>query len=104
MGIEALEPLLGEWEVSVDIPGAEHARGRAVFEWMYGGPILLQRSEAPDPAPNSISLISANDDGEYLQHYFDSRGVVRLYAMTFKRGVWTLTRTAPDFSPLDFSQ
>jgi hypothetical protein len=36
----------------------------------------------------------------YLQHYFDSRGVARLYEMTFADNVWTLERhaDAPDFS------
>ena len=30
--------------------------------------------------------------------------MARLYAMSFEGGVWTLTREAPDFSPLDFGQ
>ena len=42
--------------------------------------------------------------GAYTQHYYDSRGVVRLYAMTFSDGLWALTRESPDFSPLDFQQ
>jgi hypothetical protein len=42
--------------------------------------------------------------GNYVQHYFDSRGVARTYAMTFNDGVWDLLRDAADFSPLDFSQ
>jgi hypothetical protein len=44
------------------------------------------------------------ETGAYTQHYYDSRGVVRLYAMTFADGAWTLTRKSPDFSPLDFEQ
>ena len=44
-------------------------------------------------------------DGEaYTQHYFDSRGVARVYAMTFRDGMWALLRDAPDFTPLDFCQ
>ena len=35
---------------------------------------------------------------------FDSRGVVRVYAMTFGDGAWTLQRTRPDFRPLSFAQ
>ena len=37
---------------------------------------------------------------ELLQHYFDSRGVARVYDMTFSDNVWTLERhaPAPDFS------
>lgn len=42
--------------------------------------------------------------GAYTQHYYDSRGVVRLYAMSLADGVWTLTRESADFTPLDFRQ
>lgn len=42
--------------------------------------------------------------GEFVQHYFDSRGVVRLYDMTFDGTTWTLSRTRPDFSPLSLQQ
>jgi hypothetical protein len=38
------------------------------------------------------------------RYYFDSRGVVRLYEMTFAERAWALQRTSADFSPLDFSQ
>ena len=48
-------------------------------------------------------IISSGPDG-YLQHYFDSRGVVRLYRMSLKDSTWTLLRTKPDFTPLEFSQ
>jgi hypothetical protein len=36
----------------------------------------------------------------YVQHYFDSREVERVYEMTFADNVWTLERraAAPDFS------
>jgi hypothetical protein len=36
-----------------------------------------------------------------VQHYFDSRGIARVYQMTFTDKVWTLQRLAP---PPDFSQ
>ena len=39
-----------------------------------------------------------------MQHYFDSRGVARVYHMGFGDGVWKLWRDSADFSPLDFSQ
>jgi len=52
-----------------------------------------------------MAIVSVDPNtGAYTQHYFDTRGVVRVYAMTFSRGVWTLLRDSPDFSPLDFSQ
>ena len=43
-------------------------------------------------------------DGEYVVHYFDARGVSRIYAMTFDGGRWTLLRDAPDFSEFAFAQ
>jgi hypothetical protein len=42
--------------------------------------------------------------GAYTQHYYDSRGVVRLYVMSLAEGVWTLSRESPDFTPLEFRQ
>jgi hypothetical protein len=75
------------------------------FEWALGGQLLVQRTGAPDPAPDSLAIISVDPyRGTYTQHYFDTRGVVRLYAMTLSNGAWQLLRTKPDFTPLDFSQ
>ncbi len=48
-----------------------------------------------------IAIIGLDATGAgYLQHYFDSRGVARVYEMTFADNVWTLERhaAAPDFS------
>jgi hypothetical protein len=56
-------------------------------------------------APDGLCVIAADPDGDgYTEHYFDSRGVVRLYAMTFDGRTWTLTREAADFTPLEFAQ
>jgi hypothetical protein len=103
-----LEPLIGEWSVEALFPGVPPTdlRGRTVFEWMTGGKFLLQRWEVPiDEAPDGLAVIGPDqDNGAYLQHYFDSRGVARVYAMSFDSGVWKLSRTSADFSPLDFAQ
>ncbi|HTR69448.1 MAG TPA: hypothetical protein VMH41_04405 [Mycobacteriales bacterium] len=103
MAIEDLGPFVGQWELEVDLPGAEEVRGHVVFEVM--GRLLVQRTSAPVPqAPDSCCVVAGQDHGRYVQHYFDSRGVVRLYEMTFDGRTWILERTKPDFSPLDFHQ
>jgi hypothetical protein len=103
MGIGLLRDLAGEWELVVDLPGATDVRGHVLFEIM--GEVLVQRTTVPVPeAPDSCCLVVTEDDGSYRQHYFDSRGTARLYAMTFDGRTWTLERTKPDFSPLDFHQ
>jgi len=57
-------------------------------------------------ARDGIAIIGADPAGEgrYLRHYFDSRGVARVYSMSLEDGVWTLWRDEPDFSPLDVRQ
>jgi hypothetical protein len=110
-----LDVFVGEWIMEVRFPGdmpapsdaAEqglHARSR--FEWALDRQFLLQRTEIPVPeAPDSLAIVSVDPrTAGYTQHYYDSRGVVRLYAMTLAGGVWTLTRESPDFTALDFRQ
>ena len=103
MGIGPLAELAGEWELAVDLPGAQDVRGQVTFETL--GEVLVQRTTVPVPqAPDSCCLVLAADDGTYTQHYFDSRGVAPLYAMTFDGRTWTLERSKPGFSPLEFYQ
>jgi hypothetical protein len=108
MAIERLKPLIGAWSMEARFPngGPAGAAGETIFEWLSGEQLLLQRWQVPVPeAPDGIAVIGPGRDGEaFLQHYFDSRGVARLYQMSFETGVWKLWRTAPDFSPLDFAQ
>jgi len=110
-----LDVFVGEWVIEARFPGEEPAppgateegpRGRSRFEWDLGRQYLLQRTEVPVPeAPDSLTIVSADPEtGAYTQHYYDSRGTTRLYAMTLDDRVWTLTRESPDFSPLDFAQ
>jgi hypothetical protein len=99
--LQRLDAFIGEWSIEASL--GPDVTGRAVFEWVLGGQFLIERSEAPDvpDAPDGIAIIGVDREGEaYTQHYFDSRGVARVYAMTFRDGVWTLLRDAPDFRPL----
>ena len=99
-----LEPFGGEWRLETSLAPPDGVRARAVFEWALGGRFLVERSEVDVPeAPDGLCVVAAAPEG-YLQHYFDSRGVVRLYAMTFDGRLWTLRREEADFSPLEFAQ
>jgi hypothetical protein len=104
--IKRLEPLIGEWSIQAKLPGAPEGDigARMVFEWMPGETFLVQRWQIPVPeAPDGLAVIGFHED-RFLQHYFDSRGVARVYEMSFEDGTWRLWRDKPDFSPLDFSQ
>ena len=102
-----LERFIGEWTLLVTFPGTPPVEGgRVVFEWMTGQRFLIQRWEVPVPeAPDGLAVIGFDEGrGTFLQHYFDSRGIARVYVMSLEDGIWTLRRETPDFSPLDFAQ
>jgi hypothetical protein len=107
--ISRLAAFIGEWRMEAmfkDIPATDSGAS-VVFEWLRGEKFLIERWEVPVPeAPDGIAIIGADPEnhGHYLQHYFDSRGVARVYEMSFDDGIWKLWRDAPDFSPLDFPQ
>ncbi len=77
-------------------------RALTTFDWLAGRRFLIQRWEVEHPdAPDGIAIIGADPTGAaYEQHYFDSRGVARIYAMGFTGNIWTLQRIGehPDFS------
>ena len=105
--LEALEPFVGEWTIEAELAAATpDVEAKSVFEWMAGKQFLVQRWEIPVPeAPDGLAVIGFDEDTQlYLQHYFDSRGVARLYEMAFSDGVWKLWRKTSDFTPLSFSQ
>ncbi|MEJ3746317.1 hypothetical protein WEI85_23875 [Actinomycetes bacterium KLBMP 9797] len=104
-----LDIFVGAWAVEPRFPGGPRSgppAARSVFEWLLDGRYLAQRTEISIPdVPDSLAIVAAGPEpGRYTQHYYDSRGVTRLYAMTLAAGVWTLVREAADFSPLDFAQ
>ena len=92
----ALTPFIGEWSVEADLPppGPAGVAGRTSFAWLLGQRFVVQNAvveHADAPDAHMIIAPDARRPGGYLQHYFDSRGVVRVYEMTFDagRGRWS---------------
>ncbi len=111
--VQPLDILAGAWRIEALFPNQPPGQGRATFEWASGGAFLVQRVELlvdrslvpQEVAPDSITIIgAAAGGGGYVQHYFDARGVARVYLMTLDAQTWSLTRTTADFTPLEFSQ
>ncbi len=101
MQIEALEPLVGEWRTEVRMPGQEEVvHGTTSFEWLAGGAYLIQRAAMDDPVfPRGVMVIGpAVGRGRIVQHYFDSRGVARVYDVSLDDGVLRLWRDDEDFA------
>jgi hypothetical protein len=95
--LQELEPLVGQWEITVpQFPGPP---GRAVIEWLEGGAYLRIHAEATDPAPDGTLIVGRDDTGgdTYTALYYDSRGVSRVYQMSFGDREWKMWREAPGF-------
>ena len=73
--------------------------GRTTFEWLVGTFFLVQRFAWDNPAaPSGIAIIGPAPQTEaFVQHYYDSRGVARVYQMSLNEGGWKLWREAPGF-------
>lgn len=103
--LERLNIFVGEWDIEITSMSFEAdktavVRGRASFDWIEGGAFLLERSEVSNTDfPRPISIIGPDDSaGTYSMLYFDSRGVSRIYQMSFNGQVWKLWRDFPGFS------
>jgi hypothetical protein len=102
--LEELAPFIGRWLVSPDFTssGSETPHALSTFSWLEGHRFLIQRWSVEHPdAPDGIAIIGRGPrPASYVQHYFDSRGVSRVYEMGFDGAQWTLERFAehPDFS------
>jgi hypothetical protein len=96
-GIQRLgHRLVGEWTTEAthpDLPSTL-ARGESKVEWLEGSRFLIFRSRVDHPDfPDSISVLG-NTDGLHM-HYFDSRGVHRVYDLTVTDDGWEIVFEQP---------
>jgi hypothetical protein len=100
--LERLDPFVGEWTMEAGPPDGPPwpGGGRVSFEWLEGQTWLIERWSVELPeAPDGIAIIGKDESGApYAQHYFDSRGVHRVYEMSLEGGEWKLWREGPPFA------
>ena len=99
--VEPLDALVGTWSSRAThplLPGVVVA-GRSAFEWLEGRRFLIGRSTNEHPQfPDSLTVFGAPEGEPLTMHYYDSRGVERVYATSLRDGVWRCRREAPGFS------
>ena len=91
--MKAFRPLIGEWHGEGEFPDpAMKMSAEATIEPM--GEFIVFRSVAePAELPDSISIIGgAPEGGPLLMHYFDARGVKRLFLTTLEGSTWKIWR------------
>ena len=92
--MKGFEVLIGEWHGEGELPiepplkMSVEASIRALGEFM-----VFSSVGEPADLPDSISIIGGALDGDpQPMHYFDSRGVHRLFMTTLEGSTWTIRR------------
>ena len=96
--------LVGAWTSEATHPAVPGivVPGTASVEWLEGERFLIWRARVDHPDfPDSLSVLGDTDGLRW--HYFDSRGVHRLLALTVTDDGWEIARDVPA-SASDFSQ
>jgi hypothetical protein len=96
--------LIGRWATEGThplLPGAD-IRGHTTFGWLAGRQFLIQHSQYDHPdIPDAIAIIGVIGEqaagGHLSMHYFDSRGVYRVYAVSLDGDQWRFWRDDPGF-------
>jgi hypothetical protein len=115
--LQLLDRLVGTWNTEATHPALPGVvvHGTAVIEWLEGERFLIHRARTDHPDfPDSISIVGIterdrvdNPPGDdaatatgsrVCMHYFDSRGVFRVYDVGIDEEAWRLRRDAPGFS------
>jgi hypothetical protein len=114
---DALDRLVGTWTTEATHPAIPDVvvHGDTVFEWLEGERFLIYRARTDHPDfPDSIAIIGVTEqdrvddesdargdgtaDAPMTMHYFDSRGVFRVYNVHIDADGWRIWRDAPGFS------
>jgi hypothetical protein len=114
--LDRLGRLVGGWTTEATHPAMPGVvvHGTVDFEWLEGERFLIHRARTDHPDfPDSISIIGFTDEdrvdpgahepaaangSRVTMHYFDSRGVFRVYDMSIDDDEWRIWRDAPGFS------
>jgi len=114
--LQPLNRLVGNWSTEATHPALPGAvvRGTVAIEWLEGQRFLILRSHNDHPDfPDAILIVGFTDvdrvgadAGEptaasasrLSMHYFDSRGVFRVFEVNIDAEAWHMWRNAPGFS------
>lgn len=115
--LSPLNRFVGHWRTEATHPASPGlvVHGTVEVQWLEGERFLIHRSRTDHPDfPDAISIIGYTerdrvDDGSGMapaaagkaqlnMHYFDSRGVFRVYDVSVEQPAWRFWRNAPGFS------
>jgi hypothetical protein len=92
--VKEFEALMGDWRGEGDLPVDPPMRLAVETKVERLGEFIVIRSVGqPAEMPDTISIIGGAPDGQpQPMHYFDERGVKRLYLTTLEGSTWKIWR------------
>jgi hypothetical protein len=99
-GSREWQRLVGTWATEATHPGLPGTvlSGHTTVEWLEDQGFLLQRSHVDHPQiPDALAVIGLLD-GQPTMHYFDPRGVHRVFAVEFTADTWRYWNDTPGFA------
>jgi hypothetical protein len=97
---EGWQRLVGQWATEATHPGLPGTvvTGQSTFEWLEDQRFLIQRSHHGHPdLPDAVAVIGIID-GKPTMHYFDQRGVHRMFEVDITAEAWLFWNDTPGFS------
>jgi hypothetical protein len=104
--LSVLQPLVGAWTMKITwsektrelVGGPPSVEGLVTFEWSPSGSTLVQTVNDGGTAVATWGFVPNKEiSGAFRALYADSRGVSRIYEMSFTDGLWKIWRAAPGF-------
>jgi hypothetical protein len=92
--VDQFEPLIGAWQADGEIRSDPPMQVSTETHIERLGELIVIRTQGtPAEMPDSVSIVGGAPVGEpQPMHYFDSRGVKRLYLMTVEGPTWKIWR------------
>src|SRR5262249_38812219 len=89
-GFQGWQRLVGSWATEAThrlLPGPA-VSGNATYEWLEDQRFLIQRVHYDHPDLPDAVTVTGTIDGKPLMHYFDVRGVHRVFDADFIADTW----------------
>jgi hypothetical protein len=92
--------LVGRWATEATHPALPGTvvSGQATFEWLEDQRFLIQRSHYDHPDIPDAVTVTGIIDGKLSMHYFDPRGVHRVFDVDITADTWRFWNDARGFS------
>jgi hypothetical protein len=99
-GFQDWQRLVGRWAIEATHPALPGivVEGQATFEWLEDQRFVLQRWHYDHPEiPDALAVVGVID-GKPSMHYFDPRGVHRVFEVDMSADTWRFWNDTAGFS------